>query len=114
MIHRERELGYQSIANPAGLILPVCVFDGEHFPVIARRRQSLDCRRYFIVGDGFKKTELYVEFQQVMTAWAAEVAEAVHQAPPWSADLLSEEWFRGEGIDLAPASSTNFLFPGLE
>lgn len=107
-------MGTSRSPTRAGLVLPVCVFDGEHFPVIARRRQSLDCRKYFIVGDGFKKTELYVEFQQVMTAWATDVANAVHHAPPWTADLLSELWLRGEGVDLAPASSSNFPFPGLE
>ena len=114
MIHREQQLGFHSLGNPGGLVLPVCVFDGEHFPEIARRRQSLDCRRFFVVGDGFKKTELYVEFQQVVAGWSADVARAISHAPPWSSDLSSRRWLRAESIDLAPRVANSFPFPGLE
>jgi len=42
MLYRERQLGYRTINNPSGLILPINVFDGEHFPDFAQEIQWLD------------------------------------------------------------------------
>lgn len=114
MMKRERQLGLRSLENPGGLVLPVRVFDGDYFPEAARQVQSLDCIPYFIVGDGFRRSELYVQFQQTLARWATEVAAAIEQAPAWSKEWLGESWLEATDVDLAPVPSRNFPFTGLE
>jgi TIR domain len=113
MLHRERRLGMRSLANPGGLVLPICLFDGDHFPGPAKEIQHLDCRKYFVVGDGFKRTELYVEFQQVIARWSEEVASAIHRAPPWRKEWSSRQWHKDVAIDLRLGGRT-VSFSGLE
>ena len=64
MLYREKKLGYRTIAKPSGLIVPINVFDEEFFPDRAREIQWLDCKAYWVAGDGFSKTERYIEFQE--------------------------------------------------
>ena len=113
MLRRERLLGFRTVENPAGLMLPICLFDGEHFPETTRSIQYGDCRKYFAVGEGFRKTELYVEFQKWMMAWVDDVARAVQTAPPWDARMLDPTWLADDEINLNPSPIYNFGFPGL-
>ncbi len=92
MLHREHQLNYRTIENPGGLIIPTNVFDGEHFPDFVKRIQWLDCRRFFRVGEGFKKTRGYAEFQGVLIEWVDDVAKAINNAPPWSEEWLTAQW----------------------
>jgi TIR domain len=92
MFHREQQLGYRTINNPSGLVLPINVFDGEHFPPFAKQIQYLDCRRFVRPGSGFTKTERYVEFQDIMITWIDEVARAVNNAPAWMPEWLTKAW----------------------
>jgi hypothetical protein len=97
MLHRESRLGYRTRNRPGGLVIPVSVHDGEKFPDYARSIQFPDWRRYARVGEGFKKTEAYSEFQEKVSEFADAVARAVENAPPWDESWLSDEWF-GEAV----------------
>lgn len=114
MLHRETQLGYRTNAKPSGLIMPVNVFDEEFFPETARNIQWLDCRKYWIVGDGFSKTERYVDFQDLLREWAGTVAQAINTAPPWQECWLQDDWLDLPDDDLRPKPATNFGFTGLE
>jgi hypothetical protein len=113
MLHRERQLGLRSLSNPSGLVLPISLFDGEHFPQITREIQTLDCRKYFIVGDGFKKTELYGQFQAEVLNWSGGVAAAIDRAPRWRREWLSRDWQQTSAIDLRPRPVGSVPFTGL-
>ncbi|MBI1929730.1 toll/interleukin-1 receptor domain-containing protein [Candidatus Poribacteria bacterium] len=110
MLHRERQLGYRTPENPSGLIIPVTVSNGEHFPNYAKQIQYFDCRRFARVGEGFKKTERYVEFQDEMDRWVPEVAKVINQTPPWR-----QEWLEEPVIDISEEQGPPFNeLPGLE
>jgi hypothetical protein len=113
MMNRERRLGFRTSSNPGGLVVPVNVFDGEHFPDVAGRIQCLDCRQYWIVGEGFRKTERYVDFQDVMREWANDVAKAVSSAPPWQPNWTHKQWIEVTDTLLTPRISDNFGFVSL-
>src|SRR6266404_3089841 len=92
MLYREQRLGYRTLAKPDGLVIPVAVHDGEKFPDYARSIQYLPWTRYARVGDGFKRTEIYVEFQEKVSSFADDVARAIDNAPSWDANWLSDAW----------------------
>ena len=79
MLHRETKLGYRTILNPKGLVIPIKVFDGKFFPPKARQIHWIDFGKYWIIGDGFSKTERYVEFQDVLREWAFDVRRSNSQ-----------------------------------
>ncbi len=108
MLHREKKLGYRTIDNPSGLVIPVNVFDGDDFPAFAKRIQCLDCRNFVRVGEGFKKTERYVDFQDILITWVNSVANSIKKAPEWSAEWMNNEWF-DEAIDNIP-QAPSFIF----
>lgn len=114
MLHREERLGFRTLDNPAGLVLPVCVFDGEHFPERARNIQYLDCNDYFLVGDSFTMAAEYIRFQQELKSWAFEVAGAIDRAPDWNESWLHPDWTDHDGADLHPRPTGNFPLSGLE
>ena len=114
MLNREKQLGYRTLANPAGLVIPVNVFDGQFFPEIARDIEWLDLTAFWIIGEGFSKTEKYVQFQDRLRDWAPQVAQAVHRAPSWEESWLTEPWLNVPDNDLQPKPADNFAFVGLE
>jgi hypothetical protein len=114
MLYREAQLGYRTVLQPKGLVAPINVFDGQFFPEKARQIQYLDCRKYWIVGEGFVKTERYVEFQELLQTWAMDVAAVIEGAPPWQDAWINEEWFEVPDNDLQPKPRDNFAFAGLE
>ncbi len=96
MRFREQQLGYRTSQNPSGLIFPVIVHDGEHFPEYTQRIQSLSCQEYALIGQGFTKTELYCEFQRRMLNWTKDVACGIDSAPPWIPEMNSEAWLNNQ------------------
>jgi hypothetical protein len=114
MLYREAQLSYRTVSKPKGLVAPINVFDGQFFPDKAQRIQWLDCRKYWIVGDGFVKTEKYVEFQDLLKEWVIDIADVIEGAPPWQDAWLNDEWFNVPDDELKPKSTTNFEFVGLE
>lgn len=114
MLHRESQFGFRTVANPKGLVLPINVFDGIFFPETARQIQWLDCQKYWIVGDGFVKTEKYVDFQDLLREWASEVAEVIRIAPPCEDSWMTDEWLEIPDDHLRPEPVENFEFAGLD
>lgn len=93
MLYREKQLGLRSKLRPEGLILPVRLFDGSHYPKFARDIQSLDCTEYNIIYEYYKNTPQYFELQKLLRdSFAKKVAARITGAPPWSADWLASEW----------------------
>lgn len=114
MLHREQISGYRTANNPEGLIVPVTVHDGDRFPNYAKAIQYADWIKYARVGDGFKKTERYVEFQDNILDWAEDVARAVNGAPAWDAQWLTEAWLDTavpSWKTLSPTTTTAFDAP---
>ena len=114
MLYREAETGFRTVANPHGLVVPVNVFDGQFFPKRAKQIEWLDCQRFWVIGDGFSRTERYVEFQDVLRSWATEVATVIENAPAWQSAWTDDAWLQVDDADLKPISSTNFGFVGLD
>jgi hypothetical protein len=114
MLYREQQSGYRTILRPGGIVVPVNVFDGNFFPERAKQIQWLDLTKYWIVGDGFTKTERYVDFQDSLRDWANGVAAAIANAPAWQSDWLNEDWNNLPDVELSPRPSTNFHFVGLD
>lgn len=92
MLYRERKLQYRTRENPSGLVVPVSVHDGDRFPDYARAVQFADWVQFARIGDGFKKTERFVEFQDQMDQFASDVAAAINAAPPWQEQWIKDEW----------------------
>ena len=114
MMFRESQLGFRTLRSPNGLVVPVNVFDGKYFPKKARDVTWLDCQKYWIVGDGFLKTERYVEFQDVLRAWSEDVATAIGSAPAWDKKWLTAPWLEVSDADIMPPPTRNFEFAGLQ
>jgi hypothetical protein len=114
MLYREAQRGFRTIKNPAGLVIPVNVFDEQFFPDKARKIEWLDLRDFWIVGEGFVKTERYVQFQDRLRDWSLQVARIIRRAPSWEKAWLTGAWLDVPDEELRPKPSRNFRFVGLE
>lgn len=93
IIHnRQIKLGYNTLKNPSGLIIPLKIRDGDFFPKEIKDLQIFDCNDFYRVGKGVENTELYLNFQNKLIVWIEEVAKAVKNAPEWNKDWLNEDW----------------------
>ena len=90
--YRQKQLGYNTIQNPTGLIVPLRIYDGQHFPQFVNEIQILDCRDFFRVGEGVKQTQLYIDLQTKILQWIPDVATSVLSAPDWNEDWLRDTW----------------------
>ena len=61
--YRQRQLNYMTVQNPNGLIIALKISDGDNFPEEGRKIQTLNCNNYFRVGEGMKRTPIFVELQ---------------------------------------------------
>jgi TIR domain-containing protein len=114
MVERERQTGYRTPVRPDGLIVPINVFDGIHFPPLARDIQSFDLKKYWIAGPAFRASLLYVDFQIALRTFAAQLAAAIDNAPPWDASFMDAAHLDVGTDELLPPAVTNFAFPGTE
>jgi TIR domain-containing protein len=114
MLYRETRLGLRTAAQPEGLVVPLNVFDGQHFPPRAKTIQWFDLRDYWIAGPAFPASSQYVNFQQQLRTLAPQVAGAIRRAPPWQARWQKVTWYDVDVSDLQPPSADNFDFPGIE
>lgn len=106
MNYRQKNLGYLSYEKPNGLVIPLKIFDGEHFPEYANNLQMLDLIEYNRVGGGVKQTELYINLQGKLQEWVYEVAAAINAAPQWDESWNTSDWiektFEGLGVVVEP------------
>lgn len=92
MLNRWQRINHELKDKTKGLVVPVSVHDGDSFPSYAKKVQYKDWKLFARLGDGFKKTERWIEFQDQISAWTEDVARAINNAPPWSEEWLSDEW----------------------
>ena len=121
MLHREQSLSYRTLENPGGLIVPISVHDGERFPDFAKNIQYAPWQKFARVGEGFKKTERYVELQDNISEWVNDVANAINNAPEWNPDWLNEDlfetkipqWLKDSNLDNVSTEISLFKAPSL-
>jgi len=66
------------------LVVPMSVHDGNSFPPGAKAMQAPDFSDYVVVGEGFRKTEAYVQFQKNLKQFSQKVAKCVNNAPAFA------------------------------
>jgi hypothetical protein len=115
MLHRQTILDYGTVAKPGGLVVPISLHDGdEHFPQFAKDIQSAQWQEFALIGNGFKETVGFVEFQKSMVEWTKNVATAINNAPVWDEEWSKDHWFdyrfpewvKKQGIDLSNKENT--------
>ncbi len=67
-----------------------------------------------MVGPGFRKTELWIDFQRRLAPWVENVAQAVVSAPPWRKAWQEESWFAEATAKIDEMPPYKFGRPGLE
>ncbi len=93
MENRSRQLGMWTNEEPGGLIVPICISDGEFFPETAKTLQARSFHDYFRVGSGFRNLDPYQNFQAEIIEWVQKVAKAIDRAPKdWNPEWLTEDW----------------------
>jgi hypothetical protein len=113
MYYRQKQLGYLTVNKPTGLIFPVNIFDGEHFPPYAHEVHMLNCIDYNRIGEGVKRTKLFVDFQGVLQGWVYDVAKAINKAPEWDKMWLTRDWLDIPFQDFQPENESKMRKPNL-
>ncbi|MBF0345092.1 MAG: toll/interleukin-1 receptor domain-containing protein [Nitrospirae bacterium] len=80
MEERESRLGCKTI-------YPVTFFDGEKFPLYAKRRFPKDLSKWNLPEDHYNTTVEYLEFQREMKIITEELAIKIESVPPWRPDF---------------------------
>lgn len=92
IIHnRQLQLGYNSLDNPHGLIVPIKIHDGESFPEGIDKINICDFNDYFYTGKGLELTTKYIELESKLIKWVEKVAFAIRNAPEWDPKFLDKE-----------------------
>jgi hypothetical protein len=85
---REAALGLFNAERPRGLVYPIRYSDRAHFHVDAKRTQ---CRKDFSELNYpmpvFKKSERYLEFDDIVRQMAQELADRLEQCPEWQSNF---------------------------
>ena len=100
MMHRAKHYNLLSKESPGGLIAPICVSDGEHFPIPVREIQYEGLHDYYNFAEAFPKTKPYVKFEKQLKKWLPNVARIINRAPDWNPDWLEDEWLEIPHLDL--------------
>lgn len=83
MMERERLLGLRTEQKPGGLIYPVVIYDGEHFPKDARNTQQKDLSDWNFRYPHFRDNPAYLDFDKQMQMLVKELAHMIRRAPAW-------------------------------
>lgn len=85
MVERERLLGFRTLGNPRGLVLPVLFADGDYYPQLARDTQGrIDFRAWSYPDEVFSTTPEYLRFRDAVRSLAQEIAGRLNEAPDWA------------------------------
>jgi hypothetical protein len=93
MLQRERLLGYRTSERPSGLVLPIKVFDGEHFPKITDDIFQRDFTECAYRGKAFFNTEKYLVLQEKVRIFSYDVAKAIRACPAWCEAWIEDTTF---------------------
>jgi cellulose biosynthesis protein BcsQ len=77
---RENQLNTQ-------LVVPVLFHGRANLPEAARRTEMVDFTRFALTGEGFRRTEIYLDFQKGVQQLAKQVADIIQKAPVFSPDF---------------------------
>jgi hypothetical protein len=89
LLQREKRLGFRLEDNTIPLILPVYVFDGEHFPeVISDRKTRCDCNG--LTSPSIEYSGRGVDLYEKINGFALEVANSITNAPPWNETFFDD------------------------
>lgn len=102
MLKREARTGFRRSRNSGGLIIPINVFGGSQFPRPVKDIEWLDCRRFWVPGEGFSKREDFADFVEAVREWALGVASVLQAAPAWQDTWLDDGWENLPEADLNP------------
>ncbi len=91
-LNREKIHNFRTTQQPQGLICPINIFDGQHFPAYVANMQYCDCVKYNRTGEGFKQTVGYNDLQEVLQNFAYDVAKAINIAPAWQTEWLQPKF----------------------
>jgi len=93
MYFRAKQLGFLSTANQAGLLRPVIKQKAEVVPKFFQVLQSLDYSSFNQVGEAFKKSSAYLEFQKRVEEDSEKIARFIrNNTPEWKSEFESDEW----------------------
>lgn len=96
MKERERLLGLNS--DSMGLIMPILIGDGNHFPEIVKQMQILDLSKYIHHPIYFAEGKSYKDFKDKLVPWAKTLVKVIENIPPWQADWLNKELVSDEEL----------------
>src|SRR6267154_622148 len=83
------------------LLVPASIHDGESFPDDIRGNLQFESfSEYVVVGDGFRTTKKFSDFQDVLKEFSKRVADLVLQAPPFEDWPLVEKTMTQETPDV--------------
>lgn len=92
MDYRQKQCGLSTIENPNGLIVPIKIFDGEHFPEYANRLQISDFNKFYRDSLHLTNSPVYIDFQDRLDIFVQDVALAYNNAPEWNEEWKQPEW----------------------
>jgi hypothetical protein len=92
--NRQIKLGYTSVHNPGGLIIPITIHDGDDFPSFFKDIQMLDCNNYCysIPLEEAKKKSWWPFFENDVKKLVLKVAKVVQAAPAWKEEWVTNDW----------------------
>jgi len=100
MLHRAKQHGLLTKEIPGGLIAPLCVSDGEHFPQLVQEIQQERLHDYYSFAEAFPLTKPYVKFEKQLKKWLPIVANIIRRAPEWQPEWLEDAWLEVPHQDL--------------
>jgi hypothetical protein len=111
--HRQQMLGYQTVHNPNGLIIPVGIRDGECFPQYVSQIQYLNCNDHNRVGSSFQATESYQILQNKLHPWIDQVGHVINTVPDWHNDWMNDDWLENPYVSANVVSLISYTPPTL-
>ena len=91
---------FASFQKRGKVVIPVSIYDGDAFPAYVKEIQAANLSEYVIVGEGFRRTERYVQFQDKLKQLSKDVARLLKQAPKYSDWEVVETYPDGEEPDI--------------
>jgi len=114
IIHnRQKKLGYNTIENPSGLIVPIQVNDGKYFPECVNELEMWKFHSYFKKGTYFEETQRFYEFQDRLDDLVQNIANILDNIPNWKTEWLEDEYLEISNEEFFIANSPTMNPPTL-